>query len=221
MQPLRCKTASIQYARPFPPVTRRSNPHLVVAVDRRRVLRAALGCGGPMAGATVLTRATRPHRPRGLETTPAGRPAAAYRILVQAEDSWGLSAAADQTNAPVTTGWTWIAFDQWQVPRREPAIIGTGAFLRGGAAITVASSGRLWQDVHIAAAGSYRLFLRLVDFGGGVNRIVVECAGVTHAYEWGSRWRALNTAALLRRVRGVHSLISWREVGAFPLTAGA
>src|SRR5215467_10820793 len=191
MRRSRCTTASIRYARPFPPVTRRSRQHLVVAVDRRRVLKTALGCGGLVAGAALVTRARWPFRAHEHSTMPAGPAAAAHRLLVQAEDSWGLRAAADQTNAPVTTGWTWIAFDQWQAPRRESAIIGTGAFLRGGAAITVASSGRLWQDVEIAADGSYRLFIRLVDFGDGINRIVVECAGVSHAYEWGSRWRTL------------------------------
>src|SRR5262245_27611991 len=113
MQPPRCTTASIRYARPFPPVTRRSNSPPVVAVDRRRVLKTALGCGGLAAGATLLTRATWPHRGGGRMTTPAGPVPAVHRVLLQAEDSWGLSAAADQTNAPVTTGWTWIAFDQW------------------------------------------------------------------------------------------------------------
>src|SRR5262245_66438756 len=183
MRPSRC-TASIRYARPFPPVTRRSRHHLVVAVDRRRVLKTALGCGGLVAGAALVTRARWPYgAPR--RSTPAGQPVVAHRVLVQAEDSWGLSATADQWTAPVTSGWTWIAFDQWQVPRREPDIIGTGAFLRGGAAVTVASSGRLWQDVVIPADGSYRLFLRLVDFGDGINRLVVDCAGGSHPYEWG------------------------------------
>src|SRR5262249_5639718 len=70
------------------------------------------------------------------------------------------------------------------------------------------------------AAGSYRLFVRLADFGGGINRIAIECAGVSKAYEWGSRWRRLNAAALLQRLRGVHSLVTWREVGTFPLPAG-
>src|SRR5262245_59988613 len=109
MRPSRCTTASIRYARPFPPVTRRSRQHLVVSVDRRRVLKAALGCGGLVAGATLLTRATWPRRDGARATTPAGLPGAAHRILVQAEDCWGLIATADQTNAPVTTGWTWIA----------------------------------------------------------------------------------------------------------------
>src|SRR5262245_16586408 len=126
MRPSRCTTASIRYARLFPPVTRRSRQHLVVSVDRRRVLKAALGCSGLVAGATLLTRTRWPHRDGARATTPAGLPAAAHRVLVQAEDSWGLIAAADPATAPVTTGWTWIAFDQWQAPRRESAIIGTG-----------------------------------------------------------------------------------------------
>src|SRR5262245_552376 len=119
MRPSRCTTDSIRYARPCPPVTRRSNSHLVVAVDRRRVLKTALGCGGLVAGAALVTRATWPYRAREHATTPAGLPAFAHRVILQAEDCWGLSATADQTNAPVTAGWTWIAFDQWQAPRRE------------------------------------------------------------------------------------------------------
>src|SRR5262245_34452838 len=117
MRPSCCTAASIRYASPFPPVTRRSRDHPVVAIDRRRVLTAVLGCGGLVAGATLATRATWPHRARGRPTASAGLPPAAQRVLVQAEDSWGLTSTADQANAPVTSGWTWIAFDQWQVPR--------------------------------------------------------------------------------------------------------
>src|SRR5262245_41910268 len=129
----RCTTASIRHARPFRPVSLRRRHHLLVAVDRRRVLKTALGCGGLVAGATLVTRVTWPHRAGGRSTTPDGQPLVAHRVLVQAEDCWGLTATADQVSAPVTSGWTWIAFDQWQVPRRESAIIGTGAFLHGGA----------------------------------------------------------------------------------------
>ena len=132
-----------------------------------------------------------------------------------------MTATHDQWKAPVADGWTWVAYDLWQVPRRERAIIGTGAFMQGGAAATVAAGGAIWQDVPVPAAGAYRVFLRVANFGDGINRVRVECGNVSHSLEWGSAWPRLNSASVLRRFRSVQSLLNWTEVGAFDLPAGA
>jgi hypothetical protein len=190
-----------------------------VRIDRRRVLKAALGCGAAAAGAAVLRRFGRSF---GIGAARSQKPAplAAHRVLLQAEDSWGLMSTTDQFHAPVTSGWTWLAYDQWQLPRRPSAIIGTGAFLQGGAAATVAPPGRLWQDVEVPAAGTYRLFVRVADFGDGINRIAVACGGAVHQWEWGTTWRTANPAALLRRLRGTHALLAWREAAELTLERG-
>ncbi|HEV3139307.1 MAG TPA: hypothetical protein VGY57_02260, partial [Vicinamibacterales bacterium] len=132
-----------------------------------------------------------------------------------------MTATRDQWKAPITSGWTWVAYDLWQVPRREGAIIGTGAFMQGGAAATVAAGGSISHDVEIQSAGAYRVFLRLADFGDGINRVRIECGDTGRSIEWGSNWPRLTAAAVRRRLRGMQSLLSWFEVGVFNLQAGA
>lgn len=114
----------------------------------------------------------------------------------------------------MTSGWTWIAYDLWQLPRREDAIIGISAFLNGGAAGTVSRGGRIWQDLRLPNSGAYRIFLRVVDFGQGVNRIKVECGDEARWLEWGAR-RPEAVARILRRLRGSHSLFKWLDAGTF------
>lgn len=187
--------------------------------DRRTVLKVlgfgALATGAAIAGRLRLQGLLLPRTPSGSAPTLQ----TPHRLLLQVEQFWGMVSTQDQWNAPVTSGWTWVAYDRWQVPRVDAAIIGTGAFLGGAAAATVSTGHRIWHDVQVSAGGAYRVFARVVDFGAGVNRITVECGPSRHRVEWGTTRQLLNATAI-RRLRGVHSLLKWVEVGTFRLSAG-
>ena len=172
------------------------------------MLKAAVGVGVAAGGAAIARFVGWPAARE--PSTEAARPA--HRVVAQAEEFWGLTSSEDQWMRPVTTGWTWVSADRWQLPRIEETIVGPGAFLNGAAAGTVAP-GRMWQDVQVPAAGRYRVFLRVVDYGHGVNRIRVRCGDAAHAIEWGGRPAAL--AWILRRVRRIESLLRWVDAGTF------
>src|SRR5262249_43510424 len=142
-----------------------SNRALVPTLTRRSFLQKTVAGAAVTAAASIYgCPVVQPHLP-----SPT-----AYRAVYEVEDFWGMLASREQVREPVTTGWTWGHYDLWQVPRRERGIIGPSAFPQGAMAITVTAGGELWQQITVPYAGTYRLFLRVVNYQrDGTNAVTV------------------------------------------------
>src|SRR2546422_138326 len=151
------------------------------------------------------------------EVSPAPAPGA-YRAVYEAEDFWGMIASRDQWNEPVTTGWTWGNYQVWQVPRRDEDIIGASVFSRGATAVTCVAGGELQQVISIPYEGRYKLFLRVLNYRrDGINAVTVSIGDQSRKVEWGPGWLVRYPSKLVTRLRRLHSLLEWVEVGSFSL----
>ena len=144
----------------------------------------------------------------------------AWALVLQADAFWGMSSTRDQWNAPVTDAWTWVSYDDWQLPRNSAGIVGVGAFLSSAAAGTVAAGSRIWQDIDVPDDGVCRIYLRVLDFRAGQSSVSIEFGEDRRTIAWGYPSWARPLARGLARLRRLHDLVSWIDAGVFRVGRG-
>jgi hypothetical protein len=197
-------------------------PH-VQGLSRRALLRLATAS---LAASGVACRRASESTAVGPGSSDPGHPGPSdpgyphARRVYQAEAFWGITATPDQWNAPVTTAWTWIDHDTFQVPRLPVRSFASSIFLEDAAAATVATGVSIWQEVEATRSGPHRVFLRVLNYADGVNAIRVSLDGQSRDLSWGAEGLGRRPAVALSRLRRVHDLVEWLDAGTFTLPAG-